>query len=204
MRCFARCVSMAAEGHSVIVITHKLHEVLEVSDRVTVLRGGRSIGTVDTRRRDGAVARLADGRPGRRRLEAAGERCHRRRDARAFRRQRGGRPGLRRAPRGLAHRARRRGARRRRRRRERPARARRGGHRHASVERRSRQGGRQGARERRSARGHHRGHRAHSGGQDAHGRLAQPQHRVEHRAEVVPNGRRRTVPPPRSHPPTGR
>ena len=39
---------MAAEGHSVIVITHKLHEVLEVSDRVTVLRGGRSIATVDT------------------------------------------------------------------------------------------------------------------------------------------------------------
>ena len=39
---------MAAEGHSVIVITHKLHEVLEVSDRVTVLRGGRSIATVAT------------------------------------------------------------------------------------------------------------------------------------------------------------
>lgn len=38
---------MAAEGHAVIVITHKLHEVLEVADRVTVLRGGRSIGTVD-------------------------------------------------------------------------------------------------------------------------------------------------------------
>jgi ABC-type uncharacterized transport system ATPase subunit len=40
--------TMAAEGHSVIVITHKLHEVLEVSDRVTVLRGGRSIATVET------------------------------------------------------------------------------------------------------------------------------------------------------------
>ena len=39
--------TMAAEGHSVIVITHKLHEVLEVADRVTVLRGGRSIGTVE-------------------------------------------------------------------------------------------------------------------------------------------------------------
>ena len=32
---------MAAEGHSVIVITHKLHEVMAVADRVTVLRGGR-------------------------------------------------------------------------------------------------------------------------------------------------------------------
>ena len=40
--------TMAAEGHCVIVITHKLHEVLDVADRVTVLRGGRSIGTVDT------------------------------------------------------------------------------------------------------------------------------------------------------------
>ena len=39
---------MAAEGHSVIVITHKLHEVLDVSDRVTVLRGGRSMATVGT------------------------------------------------------------------------------------------------------------------------------------------------------------
>ena len=39
---------MAAEGHAVIVITHKLHEVMEVADRVTVLRGGRSITTVRT------------------------------------------------------------------------------------------------------------------------------------------------------------
>ena len=37
---------MAAEGHSVIVITHKLHEVMAVADRVTVLRGGRVIATV--------------------------------------------------------------------------------------------------------------------------------------------------------------
>lgn len=39
--------AMASRGHSVIVITHKLHEVLEVADRITVLRGGRSIGTVE-------------------------------------------------------------------------------------------------------------------------------------------------------------
>jgi simple sugar transport system ATP-binding protein len=39
---------MAAEGHSVIVITHKLHEVMAVADRVTVLRGGRVIATVPT------------------------------------------------------------------------------------------------------------------------------------------------------------
>ena len=37
---------MAREGHSVIVITHKLHEVMAVADRITVLRGGRSVATV--------------------------------------------------------------------------------------------------------------------------------------------------------------
>jgi simple sugar transport system ATP-binding protein len=37
---------MAREGHSVIVITHKLHEVMEVADRITVLRGGRRVATV--------------------------------------------------------------------------------------------------------------------------------------------------------------
>src|SRR5712664_1448959 len=39
---------MAAEGRTVIFISHKLHEVKAVADRVTVLRGGHSLGTVDT------------------------------------------------------------------------------------------------------------------------------------------------------------
>jgi simple sugar transport system ATP-binding protein len=39
---------MAEEGRTVIFISHKLHEVKAVSDRVTVLRGGRTIATVDT------------------------------------------------------------------------------------------------------------------------------------------------------------
>lgn len=39
--------SMAAEGRSVIFISHKLGEVSAVSDRITVLRDGRSVATVD-------------------------------------------------------------------------------------------------------------------------------------------------------------
>ena len=40
--------AMAAEGRTVIFISHKLHEVTAVSDRVTVLRGGKTVATVDT------------------------------------------------------------------------------------------------------------------------------------------------------------
>ena len=39
---------MKAEGHAVIIITHKLNEVLEISDRVAILRKGEYITTVDT------------------------------------------------------------------------------------------------------------------------------------------------------------
>jgi len=38
---------MADRGHAVIFITHKLHEVMAVADRITVLRGGRAVGTVE-------------------------------------------------------------------------------------------------------------------------------------------------------------
>jgi simple sugar transport system ATP-binding protein len=36
---------MVAEGHSLIFISHKLNEVLAISDRITVLRDGKVIGT---------------------------------------------------------------------------------------------------------------------------------------------------------------
>ena len=40
--------SMKADGKSIIIITHKLHEVLEVSDRVAILRKGEHVATVNT------------------------------------------------------------------------------------------------------------------------------------------------------------
>ena len=39
--------NLAAEGKSILFITHKLGEIMQVADRCTVLRKGRYIGTVD-------------------------------------------------------------------------------------------------------------------------------------------------------------
>lgn len=62
---FVSLRAMAADGGSVVFISHKLHEVLAVCDRVTVLRDGRTASTVDLK--DGQVdakqlARLMIGR----------------------------------------------------------------------------------------------------------------------------------------------
>ncbi|MCI7401908.1 MAG: ABC transporter ATP-binding protein [Christensenella sp.] len=40
---------MRDDGKSIIIITHKLNEVMEISDRVAVLRKGEHIGTVETK-----------------------------------------------------------------------------------------------------------------------------------------------------------
>ena len=45
---FAILRNMKADGKSIIIITHKLHEVMAISDRVAVLRKGEYIGTVNT------------------------------------------------------------------------------------------------------------------------------------------------------------
>ena len=39
---------LAAEGKSILFISHKLNEIMAVSDRVTVLRKGKYVGTVNT------------------------------------------------------------------------------------------------------------------------------------------------------------
>ena len=41
---FAVLRRLAAEGHSIIFISHKLYEVLEIADRITVIRRGKVVG----------------------------------------------------------------------------------------------------------------------------------------------------------------
>ncbi len=45
---FAVMRNMQADGKAVVIITHKLHEVMEISDRVAVLRKGKFIGDIPT------------------------------------------------------------------------------------------------------------------------------------------------------------
>jgi simple sugar transport system ATP-binding protein len=55
---------ITAEGRSVIFISHKLDEVLEVTDRITVIRDGRVVGTVETKdASQEELTRMMVGRP---------------------------------------------------------------------------------------------------------------------------------------------
>jgi simple sugar transport system ATP-binding protein len=45
---FTQIDELRSRGYSVLMITHKLREARHIADRVTVLRGGHSLGTVDT------------------------------------------------------------------------------------------------------------------------------------------------------------
>ena len=55
---------LTREGKSILFITHKLNEIMAVSDRVSVLRKGRYIGTVETKNTTKAeLSRMMVGRP---------------------------------------------------------------------------------------------------------------------------------------------
>ena len=60
---FAVLRRLAAEGHRIVFISHKLYEVLEIADRITVIRRGRVVGQRDPRRDERGGPRRADGRP---------------------------------------------------------------------------------------------------------------------------------------------
>ena len=47
-RLFQVVRNMRADGKAIVIITHKLHEVMSLSDKVAVLRKGQYIGTVNT------------------------------------------------------------------------------------------------------------------------------------------------------------
>jgi simple sugar transport system ATP-binding protein len=55
--------SLRAEGRSIIIVTHKLHEIMELADRVTIMRDGRVVATVTTKASTAdELARLMVGR----------------------------------------------------------------------------------------------------------------------------------------------
>jgi ABC-type uncharacterized transport system ATPase subunit len=55
---------MRSSGCAIVIITHKLNEVLEISDRVTILRRGESVATVKTSETDAAkLTEYMVGRP---------------------------------------------------------------------------------------------------------------------------------------------
>ena len=60
---FTAIRNLVNEGKTVIFITHKLREVMEISDRVTVMRDARTVGTVNTSETNEAeLARMMVGR----------------------------------------------------------------------------------------------------------------------------------------------
>lgn len=50
--------NLSKEGKSIILITHKLKEIMSMSDRVTIVRRGKSVGTVETK--DTNIDKLAE------------------------------------------------------------------------------------------------------------------------------------------------
>jgi simple sugar transport system ATP-binding protein len=60
---FSRLLEMKEKGYAIIFITHKLDEVMQISDRVTVLRKGKKVRTLHTKETNKrSLARLMVGR----------------------------------------------------------------------------------------------------------------------------------------------
>jgi simple sugar transport system ATP-binding protein len=61
---FKVLAELRARGTAIIIITHKLDEVLEVADRITVLRRGKLVGTIDAAgATEAGLAEMMVGRP---------------------------------------------------------------------------------------------------------------------------------------------
>jgi simple sugar transport system ATP-binding protein len=60
---FVTMRQMVDDGHALIFISHKLHEVIDISNRVSVLRDGHMIGTIPTKgATKGQLAKMMVGR----------------------------------------------------------------------------------------------------------------------------------------------
>ena len=46
---FKELVSLKEQGYTIIFISHKLNEIMQITDRMTILRGGRSMGVHNTK-----------------------------------------------------------------------------------------------------------------------------------------------------------
>lgn len=46
---FRELKSLKEQGHTIVFISHKLNEIMEITDRMTILRGGRSMGVYNTK-----------------------------------------------------------------------------------------------------------------------------------------------------------
>jgi ABC-type uncharacterized transport system ATPase subunit len=55
--------SLVSQGKTVILITHKLDEIMDISDRITVIKQGQTVGTVNTSETNpGEIAKMMVGR----------------------------------------------------------------------------------------------------------------------------------------------
>ena len=61
-RLFALVARLAADGVGVIFITHRMDEIEEIGDRITVMRSGETVASLEPRRLDAARARRPDDR----------------------------------------------------------------------------------------------------------------------------------------------
>ncbi len=70
---FVALRKLAAEGYAIIFISHKLQEVVSLANRATILRGGRSVATVEIKNEPGEKEKLASLMIGR---QASGDTAH--------------------------------------------------------------------------------------------------------------------------------
>ena len=59
---FKELIHLKNQGYTIVFISHKLNEIMEITDRLTIMRGGRSMGVYNTCRCHKGGYLPADGR----------------------------------------------------------------------------------------------------------------------------------------------